>query len=79
MSDTSIGFAAPQGTSAWRDALSIPTVSEEYGIPVETLRWWRKQGNGPRSFTIGGGVRYLREDIEAWFQAQYDQAVSGAS
>jgi predicted DNA-binding transcriptional regulator AlpA len=53
--------------------LRIDEVSEVTGIPVRTLRWYRAKGIGPHSFTLGGHrVVYMREDVEAWVQAQYD-------
>lgn len=67
----------------WRDTLTVRQVVEEYGIPENTIRWWRKRGGGPDGFpvgfTIGRAVRFRRDDIEAWFQAQYDRASASAS
>lgn len=67
---------------SWRDTLTIRQVVEEYGIPENTLRWWRKSGGGPDGFpigfTVGRLVRFRRDDIEAWFQAQYERAGANA-
>ncbi|MCT1985585.1 helix-turn-helix domain-containing protein [Dermacoccus abyssi] len=42
-------------------------------IPVGTLRYWRHQGTGPKSFKLGAKrVAYMREDVEAWLQQQYE-------
>lgn len=67
----------------WRDTLTVRQVVEEYGIPENTIRWWRKRGGGPDGFpvgfTIGRAVRFRRDDIEAWFQEQYDRASANVS
>ena len=34
--------------------------------PVETVRWWRHVGKGPKSFKVGRRVLYAVEDVEAW-------------
>ncbi|MGH2689338.1 MAG: helix-turn-helix domain-containing protein [Actinomycetota bacterium] len=34
--------------------------------PVETLRYWRWQGEGPPSFKIGRKVLYDRRDVETF-------------
>ncbi|WP_061269189.1 helix-turn-helix transcriptional regulator [Cellulosimicrobium funkei] len=52
--------------------LSLAEVSDRYGIPAETLRWYRKVGRGPKSFKLGRRIRYRETDCEAWVQAQYD-------
>lgn len=67
---------------SWHDTLTIRQVVEEYGIPENTLRWWRKNGGGPdgfpTGFTVGRSVRFRRDDIEAWFQVQYERAAVNA-
>lgn len=52
--------------------LTLSEVEEKYGIPVETLKWYRKVGRGPKSFLLAGRIRYRLSDCEAWVQAQYD-------
>lgn len=54
--------------------LTIDDVSGEYGIPMGTLRHWRTNSTGPKSFKIGRRVVYRREDIDSWIQEQYDKA-----
>ncbi len=34
--------------------------------PVETVRFWRHVGKGPRSFKVGRRVLYEEEDVKAW-------------
>lgn len=52
--------------------LRLEEVSEQTGIPVETLRYWRKQGRGPRSARIGRRVAYRASDVQAWIDAQFE-------
>ncbi|QUD82104.1 helix-turn-helix domain-containing protein [Gordonia polyisoprenivorans] len=50
-----------------RMLLSTKQVSEEFGIPINTLRTWRYRGGGPPSFTIGKAkVVYRRGEVERW-------------
>lgn len=55
------------------EILFTAQVSRETGIPEATLRYWRFQGTGPKSFKLGPRkVAYLRRDVEAWLDAQYN-------
>jgi hypothetical protein len=49
-------------------------------VPVGTLRWWRNQRTGPKSFRLGGKrkVMYKLSDVVTWREANYD-ADDGAS
>ena len=53
------------------ETLSIEDVAERVGRPVATLRFWRHQGTGPRSFRLGGRVAYMAADVEAWIEESY--------
>lgn len=45
--------------------------------PVETIRYWRHVGKGPRSFKIGRRVLYSRADVETWIaQQKVEQGVA---
>lgn len=46
--------------------LTTEELSERTGIPVETLRQWRRHGRGPVPMKLGRGVRYRLADVEAW-------------
>jgi excisionase family DNA binding protein len=35
-------------------------------VSITTMRRWRLNGTGPKSFHTGDIVRYRREDIDAW-------------
>lgn len=49
-------------------------VSELTGVPVNTLRRWRRDKTGPRSGTLGGRVVYRRSDLEKWVDDQLAEA-----
>ncbi|MFC8597175.1 helix-turn-helix transcriptional regulator [Isoptericola sp. NPDC057191] len=51
----------------------IEELSDELGIPLATLRHWRRLGEGgPKSFLIGRRVAYDRADVTRWIKAQRD-------
>jgi predicted DNA-binding transcriptional regulator AlpA len=54
--------------------LFIEDVAEWTGIPVQTLRWWRQHGTGPRSAKIGARVRYREADVQVWIDARWEEA-----
>ena len=52
--------------------LTTTEAAQLLNTPVGTLRWWRHQGTGPRSFCLGSRkVMYRRADVVAWLEAQY--------
>lgn len=53
-----------------RRALTVQELSDDTGVPLGTLRYWRHCGIGPKSYTIGRSVRYDSEDVESWIDAQ---------
>ncbi len=52
-------------------------VSEEYGIPESTLRYYRYSATGPASFRMGRRVVYRRAEIEKWIAAQEAASTRG--
>lgn len=46
--------------------LTISEVAELIRAPLETVRYWRHVGKGPKSFKVGRRVLYAIEDVEAW-------------
>jgi predicted DNA-binding transcriptional regulator AlpA len=56
------------------DILLIEEVAELTRLPLATLRFYRHRGDGPKSFKLGNRVAYKRADVEAWIEAQYNQA-----
>ena len=50
-------------------------VAELVRAPIETVRYWRQVGKGPKSFKVGRRVLYAIEDVEAWIaQAKVNSA-----
>lgn len=55
--------------------LTISEVAELVRAPIETVRYWRHVGKGPKSFKVGRRVLYAIEDVEAWIaQAKVNTA-----
>jgi predicted DNA-binding transcriptional regulator AlpA len=52
--------------------LRLPEVAELTGLPVNTLRFWRHQGTGPKSVKLGRRVVYRECDVVAWIEEQFD-------
>lgn len=50
--------------------LGMPEVAAMLDVSIDTLRWWRHKGEGPRSYKIGRRVRYDRPDVVAWLDDQ---------
>ncbi|NEE03841.1 helix-turn-helix domain-containing protein [Phytoactinopolyspora halotolerans] len=46
--------------------LTTTEVAELLRTPVETIRYWRHVGKGPRSFKIGRRVLYAHHDVQAF-------------
>lgn len=55
-----------------RILLTLEDVSDLLQIPIATLRYWRHQGSGPKSFIVGRRVRYRAADVTAWIDEQAD-------
>jgi len=57
------------------ELLTITEAADMLRTPVATLRYWRHQGIGPRSFRLGRRVLYRRDDVHAWIDAKRENAV----
>lgn len=53
-----------------RRVLTTADLEAEFGIPVETWRYWRWRQTGPKATRIGRRVYYDRADVEAWWAAR---------
>jgi excisionase family DNA binding protein len=63
-----------------RDELfTLGEVANLLRVPPATVRYWRHQGTGPRSFRIGRHVRYQRSDVETWLRDQRRAGGPGAA
>ncbi|KRB73049.1 hypothetical protein ASE01_19940 [Nocardioides sp. Root190] len=56
------------------ELLRMNEVSERTGVPLETLRYWRKQGRGPKAARIGRRVVYRAADVETWIDQQFAES-----
>ena len=57
------------------ELLTITEAADMLRTPVATLRYWRHQGIGPRSFRLGRRLLYRRDDVHAWIDAKRENAV----
>lgn len=65
----------PQSTSAtmpYDPLLTIEQVSEWLGVPKGTLYQWRSRKQGPRAIKVGGGLRYRRNEVDAYLDQHTD-------
>lgn len=52
------------------DFLTLAEAAAILRIPVNTLRWWRQRGDGPRFFKIGRHLLTTIGDLRAWIEQQ---------
>lgn len=53
------------------DLMTTNEVGAYLNTPPATLRFWRHEGTGPRSFRMGARrVMYRRQDVDAWIAEQ---------
>ncbi len=52
--------------------IGVEALAAELGVPVRTIYSWRTKGKGPRAATFGKHLRFRREDVDAWCEAQLD-------
>jgi predicted DNA-binding transcriptional regulator AlpA len=58
-----------------RTILKLQAISEKTGVPVNTLRSWRYQGDvGPETFKLGGSVVAFEDVVDSWIE---EQAMAG--
>lgn len=49
-----------------RGYLSVPELAAYLNVAEQTVRTWRKRGDGPKAVKVGRLVRFRWEDIRAW-------------
>ncbi|GAA4297645.1 helix-turn-helix transcriptional regulator [Mycobacterium paraffinicum] len=54
------------------DLITLEQVAEITNAPLNTVRYWRAMGQGPRFARIGRRVMARRSEVEAWIDAQFD-------
>lgn len=78
MSKDRLHEAAVRGPARATELMRMEEVSDFTGVPLNTLRYWRanpEHNKGPRSARLGKRVVYRRADIEAWIEAQFEEAI----
>ena len=53
-----------------RALLTLAEIAAETRVPLATLRWYRANGKGPKTFRVGARIVARRGDIDAWVNAQ---------
>jgi len=67
----------PEGAD--EDFLTLSEVAAILRVPVNTLRWWRQRGGGPRFFKIGRRLVTTIGDLRAWIEEQKRGASAGVA
>jgi predicted DNA-binding transcriptional regulator AlpA len=59
--------------------LTLEEIAQRTRKPINTLRWYRHRGEGPKTFKLGRAVVAYEHDVEAWIaeQAKASQHVGG--
>lgn len=52
--------------------LTLEEVSEITRVPVNTLRFYRHRGTGPKLAKVGGRLVAKREDVEKWVNEAFE-------
>lgn len=50
--------------------LTVEDLARREGVPVQTVYYWNKTGDGPKYLRIGRHVRYRVTDVIAWEDAR---------
>lgn len=43
-------------------------------VPVDSIYWWRRNGQAPPAYKIGRHLRWHRDDIEYWLRERRQEA-----
>ena len=71
-SSTITTVSIPDGKD--EDFLTLAEAAAILRVPVNTLRWWRQCGDGPRFFKIGRHLLTTIGDLRTWIDDQKNQA-----
>jgi excisionase family DNA binding protein len=63
---------AASATAPYDPLLTIEQVSDWLGVPKGTLYQWRSRNQGPRAIKVGGGLRYRRNEVDAYLDRHTD-------
>jgi DNA-binding transcriptional MerR regulator len=60
----------PQPPTALRPRrLTIHQLADELGVPLATVRHWRRVGKGPRGYVIGRRLYFDADEVDRWLDA----------
>lgn len=62
--------------NATHQLMTMAEVAEFTRIPVNTPRFYRHKGTGPKSALIGGRVMYRRTDVATWVNAAFENVTT---
>ena len=57
------------------DIMTLDEVAAELRVPVQTVRYWRAQGRGPRFIKLGRRIVCRRADLVAYVERQFADAL----
>lgn len=63
---------AVSATAPYDPLLTIEQVADWLGVPKGTLYQWRSRHQGPRAIKVGGGLRYRRNEVDAYLDRHTD-------
>lgn len=68
----------PQVPDKWVGRVYVNTrgAAERMGVSHRTSEQWRIRGGGPRSFKLGGGVRYEVAELDKWLASRRRRSTS---
>lgn len=58
-----------------KELISTAEAAQYLDVAEQTLANWRWLGTGPKWIRVGGRVKYDRHQLDAWLDAQTQQAV----
>jgi excisionase family DNA binding protein len=53
-----------------RTILRLEQIAERTGVSIDTLRWYRHKGIGPKTWRLGRRVVAYEDDVDAWLEQQ---------
>ena len=59
--------------------LTLAEVADRLRVPIATVRWWRANHTGPRTFKIGRHVVSRQSDVDAYITQQRERSNHGAA
>jgi len=56
-----------------RTILTLQEIADRTRVPINTLRFYRSTGQGPKTWRLAGRVVAFEDDVERWLDEQYNQ------